>query len=73
MYFVFEVLRAILFALNHSASFRISELNLVISVVRLGSESRQVVSSANNMDSRLVAFGKSFIKHRKSTGPRDVP
>ena len=71
--FVLEVLRAILLALNHSAIFCISVLNLWTRVGRLGPESRQVVSSAKRIERRRVAFGRSLIKQRKRTGPREVP
>jgi hypothetical protein len=50
-----------------------SELTLVIRVARSASESSPVVSSAYKILNSSVAFGRSFIKHRKRVGPRIVP
>ena len=55
------------------AIFLSSMLTLVMSVCRSVSESSPVVSSAYSIENRSVALGRSFIKHKNSMGPKEVP
>lgn len=73
MYLVLLVFSDILLDWNQSASLCSSVRIRAIKVGRSASESRPVVSSAYSIVVRSVAFGRSFMKHRKSIGPRHVP
>ena len=70
---VFLALRVSLFALNHSSAL----LSSVFARRKVSEELEpvicKVVSSAKRMEKNLEAFGRSLIKNRKRSGPRQLP
>ena len=64
---------AILFARNQLAIFWISIFTWDMRLARLESAAVHEVSSAKRNDKRLVARGRSLIKHKNKMGPRMVP
>jgi hypothetical protein len=70
---VFEMFTAILFARNQLAIFWISIFTWDMRLARLESAAVHEVSSAKRNDKRLVARGRSLIKHKNRIGPRIVP
>ena len=70
---VFFALSVSLFALNHSSAL----LSSVFARRKVSEELEpviwKVVSSANRIEKNLEAFGKSLMKNRKRSGPRQLP
>ena len=73
MYLVLDVFTISLFARNHFAQLASSVLTVSIRVDRFFPKARPWVSSAKRNVRSADALGRSFMKHRKSMGPKMVP
>ena len=73
MYLVLLMLSVNLFASNQSANLTNYKLACSYKDTKLQDDSCRVVSSANNIENKFVALGRSLISKRNKMGPSTDP